>query len=347
MNRPPKYVQAFIDRHGHARYYFRRTGFMTVPLPGLPWSPQFMEAYERAISGEVLELELPPRVKPGSFRALAISYFRSSAFTDLKPSTQSVYRNAIERLCKEHGDKGATNLQREHVVKLMNAKSGKPESANMLRKIIRAMMTHAVDIGLRRDDPTREVRKIKSKNKDGYHSWTDEEVARFERRHPVGSKARLALALLAYTGQRRSDVVLMGRQHLRTVFENGEEVLTLYVKQQKTGVECHIPVLPQLAAAIAERPLTDLTFLTTQFGKGFTAAGFGNWFREQCDMAGLHHCSAHGLRKAAARRFAEAGFTTHEVAAWTGHDSLREVERYTRAANRRMLALAGLRKIKA
>ena len=90
-----------------------------------------------------------------------------------------------------------------------------------------------------------------------------------------------------------------------------------------------------------------LTFLTTQFGQPFTAAGFGNWFRERCDGAGLRHCSAHGLRKAAARRLAEAGCTAHEIAAITGHASLREITRYTKAVDQKKLAAAAMEKVKA
>ena len=83
-----------------------------------------------------------------------------------------------------------------------------------------------------------------------------------------------------------------------------------------------------------------------QRGKPFTGVG-SNWFRRQCDMANLHHCSAHGLRKAAARRLAEAGCTPHEIAAITGHASLREVERYTRAVDQRRLAEVAIGKTKA
>jgi integrase len=256
------------------------------------------------------------RVKPGTIRALAVSYYNSVAFRSMKPSTQSVYRNIIDRFCQEtdkegheHGDKRAATLQREHVVKLMAARAQKPDSANGLRKAVRAMMKHAVEIGLRADDPTRDVRAIRVKS-EGFHSWTDAEIAQFENRHPVGSRARLALALLLYTGQRRSDVVRMGRQHIRDA--------VLHIRQQKTGAELAIPVHPDLAAIVAETPADHLTFLTTQFGQSFKAAGFGNWFREQCDVAGLKHCSAHGLRKAAARRLAEAGCTEHEIAAITG-----------------------------
>jgi integrase len=137
----------------------------------------------------------------------------------------------------------------------------------------------------------------------------------------------LALALLLYTGQRRGDVVRMGRQHIK------DGVLTL--RQMKTGAELAIPVYAALEMVIADTATEHLTFLTTAFGKPFTAAGFGNWFREQCNAAGLPHCSAQGLRKAAARRLAEAGCTEREIGAATGHTSLREIVRYTKAADQK------------
>jgi integrase len=339
MSRPPKYVQSFLDRHGKARFYFRRSGFKNVALPGLPWSPKFMAAYDEALAGQPAQIG-SERVKPGTIRALTVSYYNSIGFRSMKPITQSVYRNIVDRFCREkdregreHGDKRAATLQREHIIKLMAARADKPDSANGLRKALRAMMKHAVEIGLRADDPTRDVKAIRIKS-DGYHSWNDDEIAQFENRHPIGSRARLALALLLYTGQRRSDVVLMGRQHIR----DG----VLQVRQLKTGAELSIPVHADLHAIIAESTAGQMTFLVTEFGKPFTAAGFGNWFREQCDMASLRHCSAHGLRKAAARRLAEAGCTEHEIASITGHASLREITRYTKAADQKRLAAAAV-----
>jgi integrase len=332
MRRPPKFVNGFIDRHGKPRFYFRRPGFKCVPLPGLPWSPDFMAAYEKALAGQPMEIGRA-RVKPGTIRALAVSYFNSSAFQSLKPSTQSVYRNITDRFCAEHGEKRVAMLQRDHIVKLMANRAEKPESANGLRKVVRAMMKHAVDIGLREDDPTRDVKAIRVKS-DGYHSWTEPEIDQFLACHGPGTRARLAFALLLYTGQRRGDVIRIGRQHIR----DG----VLHVRQQKTGIELAIPIHPALAEIIAKTPADHLTLLTTQTGKPFSAAGFGNWFRDRCNEAGLPHCSAHGLRKAAARRLAEAGCTTHEIAAITGHASLREVQRYTKAADQARLARAAM-----
>ena len=344
MRRAPKYVHSFIDRHGKARFYFRRRGFKKVPLPGLPWSPGFMASYEAALAGQPMEIG-GARVKPGSIRALAICYFNSGGFRSLALSTKSTYRNIIERFCREtdqegneYGDKGAATIRREHVVKLMALRADKPESANGLRKALRALMLHAVELDLRADDPTRDVKAIRVKS-DGYHSWTDAEIDQFEQKHPVGTRARFALALLLYTGQRRSDVVLMGRQHIREGM--------LHIRQVKTVTLLTIPIDPVLDAIIADTPSDHLTFLTTAFGKPFTAAGFGNWFREKCNAANLPHCSAHGLRKAAARRLAEAGCTVHEIGAITGHASLREIVRYTKAADQKRLAVAAMKKVKA
>jgi integrase len=130
----------------------------------------------------------------------------------------------------------------------------------------------------------------------------------------------------------------MGWQHVRDGY--------LHVRQQKTGVELDIPIPPALQAVLGETPKTNLTFLMTQFEKPFEPAGFGNWFREVCNKAGLPNCSAHGLRKAAARRLADYGCTTHEIAAITGHASLREVQRYTRGADQKPLATAAADKVK-
>jgi integrase len=116
---------------------------------------------------------------------------------------------------------------------------------------------------------------------------------------------------------------------------------------RRPALSFQIPVHDELAEIIAETPSEHLTFLVTAFGKPFTASGFGNWFRECCNAAGLPHCSAHGLRKAAARRLAEVGCSAFEVAAVTGHASLREVARYTKAADQKRLAVAAMEKAKA
>jgi integrase len=257
-------------------------------------------------------------------RALSISYYASAAFRSMRASTQYERRGTIDRFCREHGDKSAAGLQPKHVRAMVDALLDKPGAAGNLRKALRELMRHAIEIGLRSDNPAREVRLPRS-NSEGHHTWTEEEIEQFEKRHPIGTRERLALALLLYTGQRRGDVIRLGHQHVR----GG----VLSIRQEKTGAELSIPLHPRLAKILAGTPRENLTFIVTKRGRPFGAVPFSTWFRKACDAAGLSsRCCAHGLRKAAARRLAEAGCSTFEVAAITGHASLRELERYTKAA---------------
>jgi integrase len=195
------------------------------------------------------------------------------------------------------------------------------------------MFGWAVEQGLLRFNPAREVRRVRYPTS-GFHSWTVDEVWQFEELHPIGTKARLALALLLYLGLRRGDVVRLGRQHQRDGWLRFVPQKTRYKRLEPTEK----PILPILADIIARSPTGDLTYLITEYGNPFTAAGFGNWFRERCDEAGLLHCSAHGLRKAGATIAAENGATDRQLMALYDWTSEKQANVYTAAANRKRLA---------
>src|SRR5262249_49559659 len=198
-----------------------------------------------------------------------------------------------------------------------------PHAARSWLVTLRSLCQFGVKRRFLRADPTANI-KLASVKSDGFHTVTEDEIQQFEAHHPIGTKPRLALALLLYTAQRRSDVVRMGRQHIK------EGVLI--VKQQKTGATLAIPVHPHLQAVLDATPSEHLTFLVTATGKPYGGNHFSESFREWCDAAGLpKHCSAHGLRKAACRRLAEAGCSANEIAAISGHASLDEVARHTHA----------------
>ena len=202
-------------------------------------------------------------------------------------------------------------------------------AANMLRKRLGALMNFAIRQGFVATNPVLATRPYKVES-EGFHTWTEEEIARFEERHGIGTKARLAFDLMLWTGQRGGDVRLMGPQHLRNK--------RLHVTQEKTGATVSLPVLSPLAESIMAARSGAMVFLISEHGKPFSRKGFGNKFRQWCDEAGLPHCSAHGLRKAAARRFAEAGCSNQQIKAWTGHTTDSEVSRYTAAADQTLLS---------
>jgi integrase len=333
------YVQSFVDRHGKPRYYFRRPGFKRIPLPGSPFSAEFDEAYKAALSGVAKVETGAKRTVPGTIAALVVAYFASPGFLGLEASTQATYRGIIENFRREHGDKRVARLQREHIEAMQAKRISTPAAANNWLRMVRMLMQFAITKRLRLDDPTFGIKPIKSASA-GFHTWSEDDIAGFEKKHGVGSKARLAMALMLFTGCRRSDVVLLGPQHIK----RGFLTYTQQKNRKRKPVTLTIPVHPELRRIIETTPTIGVkTYLVTQFGKPFTANGFGNWMRDRCNEAGLPECSSHGLRKAIARRLAEAGMSPHQIMAITGHTTLKEVERYTRAASQQHLAKMAMR----
>jgi integrase len=150
---------------------------------------------------------------------------------------------------------------------------------------------------MRKDDPTL---RIKSFAEGTFHTWTDEEISAFEGHWPIGTRERTAFALFLYTGQRLGDVRRMSWRDV--------EGSTIKVIQGKTKAELWIPLHPGLSAALAAWPRTHMVMLTTHYGEPHSVKALGNWMTATIAQAGLpDRCVTHGLRKAAARRLAEAG----------------------------------------
>jgi hypothetical protein len=187
----PKYTQAFTDRHGTARFYFRKSGSKQVPLPGLPWSPQFMAAYEAALEGQGPRIEIgASRTKPGTINALVVSYCNSMVFQTLAPETRRTRRNILERFRAEHGDKRSALLKREHVNVIFAKKVATRFAARNWLKTVRALMQFAVAEGLLATDPTTGIKNLSGKT-DGFRTWNEDDIAAFEARHPIGTRERL------------------------------------------------------------------------------------------------------------------------------------------------------------
>jgi site-specific recombinase XerD len=329
----PRFVTVFFDRHGKRRYRARRHG-LTYYFTSAPGTDEFLIEYQRWLAGKT-EIG-SDRTVSGSVSALIAKYYRSAEWANLSAATQSTYRGILERFRADHGDKPVNRLERHNVRDIVAARANTPAAANNMLRMIRLLMRFAIDEEWRKDDPTLGIKTMRIKS-DGFHCWTEEEITTFESRWAIGTSERLALALLLYTGQRRGDVIHMGRQHI------SKGVIQLV--QHKTKARLVIPVHPELQRAMDGTNLGNLTLLCSSHDRPFTAAGFGNWFREACHTANVRGCSAHGLRKAAARRLAEAGCSPHQIASVTGHKTLKEVERYTKAANQERLAQDAMRSI--
>jgi len=336
-----KHIDRFRDRHGRWRYYFRAGRGKRMALPSTPGSPEFMLAYEEAARGMAVEREQKKRGAPGTFDRLTQDYFTSPDFVRLAPSTQKTYRSVIERLLLDEniGHRLVREMTREHVQRIMAKRASTPGAANGVLQKIKVLIHFAIDNGWRKDDPTVRLKKFVGGE---FHTWTEDEIATYERRWPTGTAARLAFALLVYTGQRRSDVVRMAW----TDVHDGMIGVVPQKTKRSTGTKLWIPIHPELAKVLAEAKQDGGTILQTAFGEPFTGNGFGNFMADKIDQARLPaHCVTHGLRKAAARRLAEAGCSANEIAAITGHATLMEVSRYTKAAEQKKLAQAAMSRL--
>ena len=342
------YVLTDRDRHGTRRYYYRRRkGEPKIRLQGQPGTTAFQASYEAArvaaeaplVDEESNRLSAP---RPGTYRWLCVEYFGSAEYRRLDPRTQRTRRGIIEHTFDEPiapGDRLTfANFPLERMTSkavriLRDRKAGLPEAANNRVKALRRVFAWALEHEHVASNPARDVAYVRNAT-EGHHTWTPAEIAAFEARHPVGTKARLAMCLLLFTGLRRSDAVLLGRQHAR----QGWFKLVLQKNKRRKPVTVELPILPALQAALDAGPTGDLTYLVTEHGKPFTSNGFGNWFRDRCNEAGLPQCSAHGLRKAGAAVAAENGATVHQLMAIFGWLTMRQAETYTRAAERKRLA---------
>jgi integrase len=336
----PQNVSEFQDRHGKWHLRYRAKGQPTHYFEAKPGTPEFRAELEacRERKAETTIAEKIERIPPGSLSALIALYYSKPAFTGLAASSQRTYRSTLERLRAKHGEKSVKGLTRDHIEAILGKMADRPAAANKLLDKFKILMALAVRSGWRRDDPTIGIKGY-SKKTEGFHTWTEDEIAQYEAFYPIGSKARLALDLMLYTGQRRSDARTLGRQHLA----NGGRKIR--VRQQKTDARLLIPVHAKLQASLDAAPLGEMSFLVSEHGKPFGAASIGNRMRKWCDAAALPQCSAHGLRKATARRLAEAGCSNQQIKAITGHTTDAEVARYTAAADQQRLAEQAMQSI--
>jgi Phage integrase family len=329
-----KYVHEYIDGTGTVRRYFRRRGFPKVALPGLPGSHEFREAYEAA-----LQAEPPPKAAkggPGSLSDLVATWCRSPRFANLSPSTKATYRKVLKPILEQHGHRLARDLPHDKAMKII-VQIGEtcPGMANLTKSVLHTIFKFAkvtpnpfADIG--------------DYNLGKHHTWADTELASFEARWPLGTRERLAYALLLYTAQRVGDVVEIRRADIKGGM--------IRVLQEKTAEDeddvLWIAMHPALVRAIEAGPAKGLTLIGDKHGRPIKKGALSNLIKRAAADAGLPpKCVAHGLRKAGLRRLAEHGATTKEIAAVSGHRTLAEIERYTERASRAMLSRRAIAKL--
>jgi integrase len=314
-------------------WYVRRGHGRRIRIKAEYDTPEFWVEYNAALTGT----PRPSKTAKAHTVAWALDAYRnspSSGWSALRPATRRQSENIYRAVIKSAGNVLLRDITADTIKAGRERRASVPHAANNFLKSMRRFFKWAADPDggkLVTSNPMVGVKLLKGKNKDGFHTWTEEEIERFEKHWSIGTRERLALDLLLYTGLARGDVVRLGRQHVN----NG--VITFRMEKGRGEGVVYPPVLPILAATIAASKIGDLTFLVTERGTPFVKESFGNWFREACRKAGCPG-SAHGLRKAGATRAAENGATVNQLMALFGWKTEKMALLYTRKADRKRLA---------
>lgn len=318
------------------RYIYRRVGGRLVPLPNLPENdPRFLAAY---VAAEAQAAPKAGKFASGTIGATCMAYLASHDFAALAPSTRAVFRRVIEKIAQQRGTGQLRDLRPDHLAKDVRALS--PGAASNRLKAWRAVLNFAVSESLIASSPARAIKAPRAVTVP-HRQWTASEISAFREHWKTGTPERLAFEVIYWTGARCVDAVTLGWQRV------GRDGWLTY-SQQKTGgpATCPIRTLPAWAQAmradhaalLSELPTDRLQWIVTTYGKPRSVKGLSQWISAAAGTAGLpDDCTAHGLRKARAAALAEAGATTSQIGAWTGHVSLSEIAHYTRSADQRAI----------
>jgi integrase len=335
MARPrPLYLHKEISRHGTITWYVRTGAGPRTRVRGDYGSPEFMASYQCAIDG-VPAPQKPGLAPQGTLGWLIARYRDSGAWAGFSPATRRQRDNIFLRAIETAGQDCFADITKNTIRDAIDRRRESPFAAKDFLKAMRGLFKWATDTEQVAVDPTEGIRAAVPRS-DGYHTWTEDEIAHFEAHWPIGTRERLALAILLYTGLRRGDAAMLGRQHIR------DGAIT--IRTAKTGRQIIIPVLPWLATVISASPTGDLAFIATAQGHPMTPDAFGQWFIRACKAAGVPG-SAHGLRKALATRAANDGATGSQLNAIFGWSGSKMAGLYTEKADRARLARDAMGKL--
>jgi integrase len=344
MPRPrPPHLHRQVTQHGKTVWYVRFGKGQRIRIHSAFGTSEFDCEYCAAIDGLPARFPSSKRsrgIVTGTLAWLVERYRETGAWTNLSLATRRQRENVLKHVLASAGRQPIEKITKATIVAGRDRRAKEtPFQARHFLDAMRGLFRWAIDAGLVKVDPTASVSDPSFPTSDGFPTWTEDDVAAFEKRWPIGTRQRVWLDVLLYTGLRRGDAVRFGRQHVR----DGVGI----IKTEKTGMEVTLPILSILAATLAAGPCGDLAFICNKYGQPFTKESFGNAFKDACRAAGISGKSAHGLRKLGATRAANAGATESQLKAIFGWTNSRMPALYTQAADRRRLAKEAMHKLSA
>lgn len=337
MPRPrPPHLHRETTRHGRTTWYVRIGKGPRTRITAEFGTPEFDIQYQAAITGKPRPKRGTPAV--GSFAWLWERYRETGAWTNLSAATRRQRENILKASLETGGHQPASHFTQQTIIAGRDRRAATPAQARNWLDAMRGLFGWATEARHIKADPTAGVKNPPRKAGQGFIPWTLDHVAAYHARWPLGTRQRVWLDVLLYTGLRRGDAVQLGRQHVR------DGVATLRTEKSQGAVEVNLPILPVLQATLDAGPCGDLTYICGENGRPLTKESFGNMFKDACKAAGVPG-SAHGVRKIAATTAANNGATVAQLKALFGWTSDSMAALYTKTADRRRLAIEAAHKM--
>lgn len=337
MPRPrPPFLHRETNRHGRTIWYVRVGKGKRVRIRAEFGTDQFKTEYEAAVSGS--PITPAGKTRNGSLKWLIDRYRETAAWAALSAATKKQRDRIFSDQIEKNGTEPCMLVTKAAIVAARDRRKDTPAQARNFLDAMRGLFRWAKQADLVKDDPTEGVDNPPRPRSGGFPDWTEEDVAAYEARWPIGTKERVWLDVLLYTGLRRGDAVRFGRQHVR------DGVGTLKTEKSGFSVMVTLPILPVLQKTLDAGPVGDLTFIAGERGRPLVKEAFGTMFRGAARAAGVEK-SAHGIRKIAATRAANNGATVAELEAIFGWSGGGMASLYTRQADRARLAKQAIGKL--
>ncbi|WP_102830485.1 tyrosine-type recombinase/integrase [Bartonella bovis] len=338
--RPPHLVKE-ITRHGKIIWYVRMGHGPRRRVRGTYGTQEFVNDYKDALSelqGYTLPKSKSDKLVEDSFIWLLKQYFDSVTWHELANTTKRQKELILMKVSDAIGDIPYKAIKKDHIIAGVERRKETPATARNFLKAVNGLFKWAVEQGLLENNPAAGVKRPSLKNKDGFPAWTEEDINKYYQQWPLGTHEHVWLNVLLYTGLRRGDAVRIGWKDVK------DNIIHLKTEKSKFQTDVFLPILPELAKTLETGPIGDETFICGKGGKKLTKETFGNLFRDACNEAGVKK-SAHGLRKLAATRAANAGATVSQLKAIFGWTDDEMASLYTKTADRKRLALESIKKL--
>ena len=334
MPRPrPPFLSREVNRHGRAVWYVRRNG-KRIRLRAEFGTPEFDAEYQAALATHQPATKV--QTAAGTLAWLINCFRGTAAWQARSDSTRAKWNGLYQQVIETAGNASLSSITLKVIRAGLERRAHTPGQAQHFLNAMRALFRWAVKVQLVKADPTAGIEAPAHRRDAGIRPWTEDDVAAYVKRWPIGTRQRVWLDVLLFTGLRRGDAVRLGRQHVR------DGIAT--IKTEKTGTIVTIPILPVLAETLAAGSCGDLSFIAGSRGQPMAKQSFSNEFALACRAAGVPG-SAHGVRKIAATRAANAGATVAELEAIFGWSGGKMASHYTKAADRQHLAKRAMHKL--